>query len=214
MYLMNFLFDMSNVKGVFSGDRLAEAPPPPPDKKSLYTSPNWLELIGPKPPSYATGEFDPDTREWTDLGEMDTATLLISQAAVFHDLGIRIAGDPTGLAFDKNKPAALKLSVCFGRPSHTRQNVASPLKDAAGGVLTTIVEVAKPPTGWLPRKATPSISDPYWYFHLGEVKLFPQNPRRSHRYQYSVGIIVSGTDTTGAAHEHHYSHDPEMDVTT
>jgi len=210
MYLMNFLFDMSKKKGVFSGDRTEQAPTPA--QKPLYTSPNWLELIGTLP---ATGPFDPDARLWIDLGEMDTATLLISEREPVRDLGIRIAGDPKGPVLDSTKPTTLTLSVCFGRPSHTKQDVASPLVDTAGNVVTTIVQVGMTPTGWNARvPALPPGSDPYWFIPLGKVALFPDKPRRSHRYQFSVGAVIKGTIIAGATEEHHYSHDPEMDVTT
>ena len=221
MFLMNFLFDFNDLNGIFSGDR-RDAGPENPRRSELYTSKNWLKLI----PNAAVGEppaifpalFDPDKAAWNDLLDMDSGShFMPSTPATRPDenhIGIRLGLDPEtkiSLAGLKAKPPTIQISVCFGRPYVTLQTRASPFYAPASEldpklqvVQTTFIQTFTAPTG------KDDLLHPTWFRHLGLVQYRPMpNENRNHRYQFSVGIIVTSADGTKV---HHYSHDPEMDI--
>ena len=221
MFLMNFLFDFDDLNGTFCGDRDIVGPGIP-KRSELYTSKNWLKLI----PNAAVGEppanfpprFDPDQADWDDQLDMDSGThFMPSTPALRMDeghIGIRLGLDPKtpiSLPVLKANPPTIQLSVCFGRPFATRQVRASPfyapsdeLDPKLQVVQTTFIQTFAVPTG------RDNLSHPTWFRHLGLVQYRPMpNENRNHRYQFSVGIIVTSADGTKV---HHYSHDPEMDI--
>ena len=221
MFLMNFLFDFDDLNGTFSGDR-RDPGPGIPKRSELYTSKNWLKLIpkaavGEPPASFPRG-FDPDNEDWADQLDMDSGThFMPSTPAPGADeghIGIRLGLDPKtkfSLPSLKANPPTIQISVCFGRPYSTNQTRASPfyapaaeLVKALQVVQTTFIQTFAAPTG------KDDLSYPTWFRHLGLVQYRPTpNEHRNHRYQFSVGIIVTSADGTKV---HHYSHDPDMDV--
>src|SRR6266851_8909427 len=93
MFMMNYLFDFNETEGVFSGDR---SPGP------LLTSKNWLKLTPtpavPEPGTPFPAGFNPEIGDWSDLGDMDSGSILIPSTppptADEGNIGIRIALDP------------------------------------------------------------------------------------------------------------------------
>src|SRR5215467_12801998 len=98
MYLMNYLIDFDQKSGFFTGDRKSLAPPGA--SKELFMSKNWLKLVPtaavPEPGSPFPAAFNTEEATWTDLGDMDSGSLLVPQSAPPDDsnIGIRIALDP------------------------------------------------------------------------------------------------------------------------
>ena len=147
---------------------------------------------------------------------MDSGGLLIPKSAPPDDsnIGIRFALDPTSqvalpISLGPTAAAAvLTLTVCFGRPSQARQNRASPFEDttAAKAVQTTFVFPN------LKSNQIDAAGNPIsWYFPMSIVSFRPaaNAKHRAHRYEFSVGITVTSLGVT-----RHFSHDPEMEVTT
>ena len=218
MFLMNFLFDFDDLNGTFSGDRRIIGPGIPP-RSELYTSKNWLKLIpkaavGEPPASFPRG-FDPDNEDWVDQLDMDSGTHFMPSTPAPLDeghIGIRLGLDPNtkfSLPSLTTTPPTIQISVCFGRPFATRQTRASPFYAPKNEtdpklqvVQTTFIHTFAAHTG------KDDSSHPTWFRHLGLIQYRPRpNEPRNHRYQFSVGIVVtSGTIV------HHYSHDPDMDV--
>lgn len=218
MYLMNFLFDFDHTDSFFS----ATQPQPPGSLTSaeLYNSKAWLKLNSgpgtvaePASPSVLNPELGP----WNVIGDMDTAGLLIPKNTIGgvddSGVGVRIALDPSSL---QTLPinlgplpggATLSLCVCFGSPTLRGQRQASPFGNAR----------ARPPrpvqSTFISQAITTNQVDSggnfvSWYFPISVIDLRPV-VNRVHRYEFAIGIVV----TSGAV-THHYSHDPEMDVST
>jgi len=214
MYLMNYLFDFNQTDGIFSGDRTAQAPNPA--AAPLYASKNWLYLDTTQPGVVEPGTpippgFNPDVLPWINLGDMDTGILLVSQSPPPDDsnFGIRIAQDPLSappLVLGGGGPQ-LTISVCFGKPNRFGRGRTSPFDDGppARSVKNTYI---------LPLQTSNRV-DPLgnpisWFFGLDMVDpVFRPKHGRSSRYEFTVGVIV----TNGVVNRH-YSHDPEMDITT
>lgn len=198
MYMYNVLFNFDLRTGLFSGDDNTAGGAP----AVLRKSHNWLERR-PGPPM-----VDPEDGSWDDLGE--ASTLLLHSVPPPDEILIRVAPDKRGLL--PNAAATVQFVASFGRPAPFQQPQASPFTDdgtAGGAVLTTFV------WGPVPRN-TPSAADlnTGWVFTLGEVAKRPAGPfraRLSHRYQFSVGIIVTNV-VGGVATVRHYGEDPDMDV--
>lgn len=206
MFLMNFLFDASDKSGLFGLDvaNLGAG-------QVLKKSKNWLKLDTSAVAEPADGELpalDPDRLPWIDEGEMDSSALLLPRAPEGKpdesSIGIRLSlrdGSPP-----VPSAATMTVTVCFGRPSQAKQKRASPFQDADGNILTTFVFVDKK------ANRTDASGNPVWYFPIGRIHedARPKGSKhKAHRFEFSVGAILKdGTKET------HYSHDPEMDVTT
>jgi hypothetical protein len=185
MYMFNALFKFDETGGLFSGDD-----PTPGIPAVLRKSNNWLELQG----NAGTPNF-PEDAAWQDLGQ--ATTLLLHSNPNPGDICIRIAPDHRGPI--PSNAATLQLVAAFGRPSPFFQPQASPFTHngtPAGNILTTFV------LGPAPRNTSEG-----WFLNLGRIVRRPGHPALSHRYQFSLGVIV----TDGAA-VRHYGEDPEMDV--
>jgi hypothetical protein len=220
MFLMNFLFDFDQKTGIFSGDRSDKAPPGA--KPELYTSKNWLKLTPtaaiPEPGNPFPPGFNPEAATWEDQGDMDSGSLLVPKSPAPDDgnIGIRIALDPNSqMALPINlgpgtvtAPSAdLTLVVCFGKPSQGKQPRSSPFEDAtaAKAVQTTFVH-SNQKSNQVDAAGNP-IS---WFFPLGMVAFRPKGSKhRTHRYEFAVGVTVTSLGVT-----RHFSHDPEMDIST
>ena len=210
MFLMNFLFDFGQTEGGFSGDRRTNPPNPPRDER--FSSKNWLKLVPnaavPEPGNPFPAAFNPELAVWQDQGDMDSGTILLPSSPLPDEsnVGIRIALDPNAPAIALGPAGAeLTLAVCFGKPSQARQRRSSPFEIAPGVVQTTFVFVNQK-SNRVDAVAVPMS----WFFPLGLVKFRPAGPKhRTHRYEFSVGISVSS-----GGQIRHFSHDPEMDITT
>jgi hypothetical protein len=151
-----------------------------------------------------------------DLGDMDSGSLLVPQSPPPDDsnIGIRVALDPgsdrkLSITLGQHaQDAILNLAVCFGRPSQAAQFRASPFEDStpAKAVKTTYL-FANHKANQVDGRGN-AIS---WFFPLDMVKFRPPANRknRTHRYEFSVGMTLTSGGVT-----RHYSHDPEMDVST
>jgi hypothetical protein len=101
----------------------------------------------------------------------------------------------------------MTVTVCFGRPSQARQKRASPFQAPNGNIRTTFVFADQP------ANRTDAIGNPVWYFPIGRVHddARPKGSKhKAHRFEFSVGAILKD----GTKELLHFSHDPEMDVTT
>lgn len=206
MFLMNFLFDAGDNSGLFGLDV-----PGIGAGQVLKKSKNWLKLDNAAVAEPADGELpglDPDRLPWIDEGEMDSAALLLPSAPQGKpdesSVGIRLAVRDGSSQVPSG--ATMTVTVCFGRPSQARQKRASPFQDAQGNILTTFV--------FTNEKANrrDENGNPVWYFPVGRIHADARpkgSKHQAHRFEFSVGAILNdGTK------EIHYSHDPEMDVTT
>ena len=214
MYMMNYLFDFNRDTGLFSGDRTASTKKLAGLPNELYTSKNWLKFkptaTVPKPGSPFPAIFNPETLTWEDLEDMDSGTLLIPKSTGADDgnVGIRIALDPDSSSAPIPLGAAgaqLTVVVCFGKPVQGTQKRASPFEDGGAAVKTTYVFANQPSNQQY-------LGNPIsWFFALDLVKFRPPvgKKNRTHRYEFAVGVTVTSGGIT-----HHYSHDPEMDITT
>lgn len=206
MFLMNFLFDAGDKSGLFGLDVAGIGA-----GQVLKKSKNWLKLDNTAAAEPADGELpglDPDRLPWIDEGEMDSAALLLPRAPEGKpdesSIGIRLA------LRDGSSPvssgATMTVTVCFGRPSQAKQKRASPFQAANGNILTTFVFAGEK------ANRVDANGSPVWYFPIGRVHedARPKGSKhKAHRFEFSVGAILKdGTQ------EIHYSHDPEMDVTT
>lgn len=185
MYTLNALFDLSKKDGRLSGDRPGGI---------LNKSLNWLRLTDPEPADPNPPAFDPEGASWSDLGE--AGTLLLPGTPDPGRICIRVVPDPNGPPVPAG--ATLQLVVCFGRPTRAHQPQASPFTDGTGApsVLTTFV------FGPVTRNTSAG-----WFFPLGKIATKPGNPNLTHRYEFSIGIVVTSGGVT-----RHYGEDPEMDV--
>ena len=209
MYLMNFLFDFDRTTAFFSGSQAQPAGSL--TSAALYQSKSWLKLnSSPAFPEPATpAGYNPEPSPWNVIGDMESAGLLIPKAVPDDSsIGIRIALDPSSLVATPIAlgpgGADLALVVCFGSPSQRKQSQASPFGEPAiPPVKTTFVFPATK------SNQVDSGGNPVsWYFPLDVITHRPIK-NRIHRYEFSVGIIVKSGPVV-----HHFSHDPEMDVTT
>jgi hypothetical protein len=217
MYLMNFLFDFDHSDSFFSASQAPPAGSVTPAE--LFNSKAWLKLnSGGVVPEPATPVgFNPEPGPWNVIGDMDTAGLLIPKnlvgAGAVDDssIGVRIALDPTSAsALPITLGAAgatLSLCVCFGSPTQRGQKQASPFGNARARPPRPVQStfIFPPITSNQVDNAGNPVS---WYFPLSVIDLRPA-ASRVHRYEFAVGIIVNAGGVT-----HHYSHDPEMDVST
>jgi hypothetical protein len=222
MFLMNYLVDFHETKGLFTGDRRKPPPyvPPLPDRSVLFTSVNWLKLkptaAMAEPTPVTVPQFNPELATWEDLLDMDSGTLVInsSDAGIQDEghVGIRIGLDPNNTVETpalRAAPPVVTLSICFGRPAAARQRRASPFYSPAGAtpanqiVQTTFVKDFPVPN------FTDSEGNPTWFYPIGLIRFRPDGSRhRTHRYEFSVGVTMQDT----AGNVHHYSHDPDMDI--
>jgi len=192
MYMFNLLFNFDKTDGLFSGDDDTVGTGIPGE---LRASKNWLER---KP---GGGAFDPEANVWEDLGE--ASALMLTSNPPPSEICIRVAPHHGGTI--PSPDATLQLVVSFGRPVLFRQEQASPFVD--GGNIVTTFAFGMNPASTLQRNTSRG-----WFFSLGEVVKRPGagpggNKRLVHRYQFSVGVIV-----TDGATVRHYGEDPEMDV--
>ena len=211
MFLMNYLFDFSKLNAAFSGDAAGV----------LNNSKNWYKLDPtanhpglpaiPEPPDPIPLGFNPELAVWLDLGDMDSGSILIPTSPAGADIegnvGIRIAPDPKSTFPLPLGPGGARLtaSVCFGRPAPARQPRCSPF-EVSGGVAKSTFTFFDTESNRLDRLGAPAS----WFFPLGFIRHRPkaaEGKHRIHRYQYSVGIVV----VSGGV-EHHFSHDPDMDI--
>ena len=196
MYMLNLVFDLRKNDGLFYGDD-----PTPGSPLALRRSLNWLELIGETaPPIDPTlpppNDFDPEAFGWTDLGQAET--LLLPGNPDPGWICLRAVNDQRGPA-----PAVgdtVQFVAAFGRPARFHQPQASPFTHdgtAAGRIVTTFV------SGPLLKQATSR----GWFFALGQIAKRPGHPKKTHRYEFAVGLIV-----THNGQEFYYGEDPEMDI--
>jgi len=217
MYLMNYLFDFDHTTAFFSESQAQ--PPGSVTAAELYQSKSWLKLdtagAVPEPANLtALGNLNPELASWDVIGDMDSAGLLIPKSPAPDDsgIGIRIALDPTSAG---RTPITLgpggvdlALAICFGSPTQRKQKQASPFGESGTSLVKTTF-VSGPTKS---NRVDSSPSPISWYFPLDFIKHRPiQN--RVHRYEFSVGIIVT-LQTVGGPIQRQFSHDPEMDVTT
>lgn len=203
MYLLTLQFDFTRTNGRVSGDSTSTSGP-------LTTSMNWIKLIPdaahPEPDFPFPAGFDVETAHWQDLGEAGTL-LIPSPDPQVIGIYVRQDQDPgTGPALDSS--ATVQLVVSFGRPSVAHQNHASPFTANAaplplGVVQTTFV------LGPATRNSSVSGTPAAWFFPLHKIAIRPSNPNLTHRYEFSVGMIV--TDVTNGK-SRSYGEDPEMDI--
>ena len=205
MFLMNYLFKFSQLDAAFSGD--------PATGGVLAKSKNWLKLDAtsaiPEPPDPIPQTFNPELAVWLDLGDMDSGSILIptspSGADIEGNVGIRFAPDPRSPLPLGPGGARLTASVCFGKPGPARQPRCSPFEVSPGVAKSTFTFFDKE-SNRLDKSGAPAS----WFFPLGFIRHRPEPDKgkhRIHRYQYSVGIVV----VSGGV-EHHFSHDPDMDI--
>ena len=196
MYVYNLLFNFDKTDGLFSGDDDNTGTGIP---AALRASKNWLER---RP---GGGPFDPEGDVWENLGE--ATTLMLSSTPDPGDICIRVAPDTRGAI--PSAAATLQLAVSFGRPVLFSQKHASPFTHdgtPGGNVRTTFISVPEPP---LMGKRNTSRG---WFFNLGSIARRPDagpggNKRLVHRYEFSLGVIVTDGSTV-----RHYGEDQEIDV--
>jgi hypothetical protein len=193
MYTLNLVFDLRRNDGLFGGDD-----PTPGSPLALRKSLNWLELNGNPtvdPTLPPPNKFDPETASWTDLGQ--AATLLLPGNPDPGWICLRAVHDQRGPA-----PAAgdtLQLVVSFGRPARFRQPQASPFTHDGSPTGRIVTTFAFGPQGKNTSRG--------WFFPLGQIAKRPGHPKLSHRYEFSVGLIV-----TWGGQKFYYGEDPEMDI--
>lgn len=151
---------------------------------------------------------DPEDGLWEDMGE--ASTLLLHSVPPPDEILIRVAPDKRGTL--PNAAATVQFVASFGRPAPFLQPQASPFTDDGkdtGAILTTFVE------GPVTRNFLSSADlNTGWFFRLGHVVKRPKGnfkARLSHRYQFSVGIIVTNV-VAGVTTIRHFGEDPDMDV--
>jgi hypothetical protein len=187
MFMLNLLFEFGQTNGRFRGDRGSSA---------LTTSMNWLKLTSAEPVDPNVPAFNPETADWENLGEAGTL-LIPGRPAVNDNICIRIRQDPQELT-QIPATATLQLAIGFGRSVRATQVHSSPFVDtqAPPAHKTTLIFDA------LTRN-----SGPAWYFPLGQIAIRPTHPNLTHRYEFSVGVIVKSDGVT-----RYYGEDPEMDI--
>ena len=169
MYLLNLLINADVVNGRFSGD----ANPP----TSLNTSMNWLKLNTAEPADPNPGAFNPETADWSNVGQAGTLLIPSRQPPGAENICIRVARDPDGPALPDT--ATVQIVVSFGKAVRARQERASPFVQA-GSARTTFV--------FGPQTRNTAAG---WYFRLGEIGPRPQTQNLTHRYEFSVGVILN-----------------------
>ncbi len=187
MFTLNLLFNLNDTNGRVTGDRGGV-----PLRKSM----NWLKLRDPEPANPNPPAFDPETANWTDLGQ--ASTILLPFSANPGNICVRIAPDPVGppppIPLDPR--ATLQLVVSFGAPARARQKQASPFQTPDGSIMTTFA------FGPSPRNTSAG-----WFFPLGSIALAPAHVNLTDRYEFTVGFIVNSGGLV-----RHYGEDPDMDV--
>ena len=191
MYMLNLVFkiDPNAPYGQFSGDVSGAY---------LEKSRDWLRLKVDDPDDIS--KFDPeDTKKWNPLGE--AGTLLIpkrkdsSGKAKVDWICIRVLRHPGS---DPNAAIQkVQLVVSFGRPVRATQDYASPFThdDSDTGRAVTAFVLDGQGAG------------PAWFFPLKKIARWSTEENLTHRYEFSVGLIVKTS-----AGEYHYGEDPEMDI--
>ena len=194
MYILNVLFKFdSNTNGLFSGDDPNPISGLDPD---LRRSMDWLELQGAEPPNPNAPPFDPETRNWTRLGQ--TMALLIPTIPFPAgtpdpaNVGIRVAPHTNGTI--PGLGAQLQLAVTFGRPPRLFQKQASPFThngqpSPIGNVVPTFI--------FEPQTRNLGLG---WFFHLGTIAIRPDPAplanKKTHRYEFAIGVtVVDGAQT-------------------
>ena len=192
MYMLNLLFEFNEVRGRFRGDRPGGV---------LNTSLNWLQLLDPEPANPNAPPFDPEAANWNNLGQAGTLLIPTPPGGGQENICIRVRQDPNEVQLPAT--ARLQLAAGFGRAVRSGQPQSSPFRDAQvpAAAKTTILSgaVAK----------TTAVA---WYFHLGAVDLRPVTRNVTHRYEFSVGVIVDSAPNTAGNVTRHYGEDPEMDI--
>lgn len=188
MYMLNVLFNFNDDNGRFTGDR---------GSGPLLKSMNWLRLNGPEPADPVPPGFPdalPAGSIWEDLGE--ARTLLLPSVPDPGHICIRVAPFPAAVL---PAGAMLQLVVTFGRPvKHNLPTaIASPFKDGAT-VQTTFV------LGPISKNTSAG-----WFLVCGTIDpaTRPTKPNLTDRYEFSMGVIVTGGGVT-----RYYGEDPEVDV--
>ena len=193
MYLLNMVFKIKSNKpdGQFSGDDDTTGSGIP---KPLRTSLNWLEL-DPSQDENAP-DFDPETARWKDLGQ--AGALYLPSEPDPGSICIRLMqhqGEPVTIT-------KIQMAVSFGRPVRAHQDQASPFTHdgtSNGRVVTTFI-----PNLMLRRNTTSR----GWFYKLGKIAIRPTHQKLIHRYEFSVGLIV----TIEGGDKYYFGEDPEMDV--
>jgi hypothetical protein len=188
MYTLNLLVNFFDVvNGRFSGDATTPG--------ALNTSMNWLKLNSAEPADPNPPAFNPERADWTDIGQ--AGTLFIPRRPVGDpedNICIRVAPDPDA---SRALPAAAEvlIVVSFGRSVRARQERASPFIED-GGAKTTFI---------FPSQTRNTSAA--WFMPLGQIAIRPNGQNQTHRYEFSVGVIVSSGGV-----KRHFGEDPEMDV--
>jgi hypothetical protein len=185
-YLLNLLVDMNQTNGVFSPDQ------PGAGLTLVQTkSATWLKLLNQVP---GPG-FNPETANWINVGK--ERNFLIRQA-LGDSICVRVSGIP---ALPLDPAANVTLVTSFGAPRIASQVNSSPFQ-TPGGQTTAAFSFG----GGLNSPA-PGPAAVAWFFELGRVALAPANQHVPHRYEFSVGAIVTSLGVTQT-----FGIDPEMDV--
>jgi hypothetical protein len=185
MYMLNLLVDFTIVNGRFSGD--ASIPGP------LNTSVNWLKLNTAEPANPDLPAFNPETADWMDIGQAGTLLIPGRVPPAPENICIRVAQDPDGFVLPA--AATVQIVASFGKAVRARQERASPFIEG-GGARTTFV------FGPSVRNTTGG-----WYMRLGQIGIRPPTQNLTHRYEFSVGVIVN---SGGVRRD--FGEDPEMDI--
>ena len=195
MYALNMVFKISEKKpdGQFSGD---DDTPNSGIPEPLRASRNWLELDQDPPQDENAPGFDPESARWNNLGE--AATLYLPKEPDPGWICIRVMqhqGQPVTVT-------NIQMAVSFGRPVRAHQNQASPFTHdgtATGRVVTTFIPD-------LTLRDHPTTRG--WFYKLGKIAIRPKHQKLIHRYEFSVGLIV----TVAGGEKYYFGEDPEMDV--
>jgi hypothetical protein len=187
MYTLNFLVNFDVVNGRFSGDATTPG--------ALNTSMNWLKLAAepadPNPPA-----FNPETADWVDIGQAGTLFIPKRPAPAPEDnICIRVAPDPDGAVL--TAAAQVQIVASFGRSVRARQERSTPFTES-GSAKTVFV---------FPSQIRNTSAS--WFMVLGPIAVRPIGQNQTHRYEFSVGVVV----TMGGV-KRHFGEDPEMDVGT
>ena len=167
MYLLNLLVNFNTLNGRFSGDAAGS-----PLKRSV----NWLRLNAADEPDPNT--FDPETATWSNVGESGTVLIPRREPPNPEDnICIRVAAHPDGPGLPDD--ATAQIVVSFGRSVRASQERASPFVEGDEARTTFIF-------GPRTRNTTAG-----WYFPLAQIGVRPPNHNSTHRYEFSVGVIVS-----------------------
>ena len=189
MFMLNLLFDFTNLDGSFSNLVTPGNP--------LQTSKRWLRIAPPDLGVVFDPEALPPGLNWDDFGP--GGTLLIPSPgppATRHVIVVRVAPVP---AVGVPAAATLDFSAAFGRPAVARQQFSSPFEIAAGVARTLFLEsMAVRPAGRVG-----------WFFRLGRIEkqVIPPDPNVTHRYEFAVGVNV-----TSGGQIRSFGEDPEFDV--